>query len=181
MAQSNRRIVTGHDAEGRSRVISDGPTPNVFGPPGEPYLVNFWATRTAPADYSDPADPAEGDIPLHPSGGGTTFRFFRVPPEAAFAHLTEAERRSGAAAYYEAVGAGEAYVPGGRRSGFHRTQSVDFIVLLEGEVTLMLDTGEARLRPFDVVVQRGTSHAWVNTGQTTALMMAVLVDGRSGG
>ena len=180
MTQWNRRIVTGHDAHGRSVVVSDGPTPNVFGPAGEPYLINFWATRRAPADYRDPADPAEGDIPLHPQGGGVTFRFFRVPPESDFSDQSEEERRARAAAYYARVGAAEAHLPHGRHSGFHRTESVDFIVLLEGEVTLMLDDADVPMKPFDVVVQRGTSHAWVNYGTTAALMMAVLVDGRAG-
>lgn len=176
MSIPTRRIVTGHDANGRSVVVSDGPTPNVFGPRGEPYLINFWATRRSPAELADPIDPAAGDFPLHPSGGGASFRFFRVPPESAFGHLSEAQRRAGAAAYYAQVGAAEAHVPDARHSGFHRTRSVDFIVLLEGEVTLMLDEGDVTMQPFDVVIQRGTSHAWVNYGQSTALLMAVLVD-----
>jgi mannose-6-phosphate isomerase-like protein (cupin superfamily) len=180
MSVGMRRIVTGVDAQGRSFVVSDGPTPNLFGPPGEPYLINFWATKSAPADYRDPADPAEGEIPLHPSNGGATFRFFRVPPESAFAHLTDEQRRTAAAAYYAQVGAADAYVPEGRHPGFHRTESVDFIVLLEGEVTLMLDDGEVAMKPFDVVIQRGSNHSWVNYGEKTALMMAVLVDGRGG-
>lgn len=178
MSSHTRRIVTGLNAAGRSVAVSDGPTPNLFGPPGEPYLINFWATKGAPADYQDPADPADGEIPLHPCPGGATFRFFRVPPESAFAHLSDEQRRAGSAAYYAAVGAPDAYVVDGRHPGFHRTRSVDFIVLLEGEVTLMLDEAEVRMKPFDVVVQRGTSHSWVNHGETTALMMAVLVDGR---
>jgi hypothetical protein len=175
-----RRMVTGRDAPGRSVVISDGPTPNIFGPASDPGLINFWATFQSPADYLDPADPAEGDIPLHPAPAGVTFRFFRVPPESQFAHLEDAVRREGAARYYAKVGAAGAHVPDGRHPGFHRTESVDFIVLLEGEVTLMLDEDERTMKPFDVVIQRGTNHAWVNYGTTTALMLAVLVEGRAG-
>lgn len=171
-----RRIVTGDDAAGRSVIVSDGPTPNTFGPPGDPVLINFWATFQSPPDLRDSADPAAGPIALHSGRGGATFRFFRVPPETAFAHLSDAERRQGTAAYYAQVGAADAYDPTGRHPAFHRTRSVDFIVLLEGEVTLMLDDAETDLKPFDVVVQRGTSHAWVNRGERTALMMAVLLD-----
>jgi mannose-6-phosphate isomerase-like protein (cupin superfamily) len=175
-----RRIVTGVDAEGASVVVSDGPTPNTFGPAKSPYLINFWAIGSTPADYADPQDPAASPIPLHPAPGGVTFRFFRVPPESAFAHLTDEQRRAGAKAYHAQVGAPDAYVPDARHPGFHKTQSVDFIVLLEGEVTLLLDKDEVPMKPFDVVVQRGTSHSWANYGDTTALLMAVLVDAKPG-
>jgi hypothetical protein len=175
-----RRIVTGVDADGASIVVSDGPTPNMFGPAGSPYLINFWATRSTPADYTDPQDPAAGPIPLHPAPGGVTFRFFRIPPESDFAHLTDEQRRAGAKIYHDRVGAPEAYIPDGRHPGFHKTESVDFIVLLEGEVTLLLDKADVPMKPFDVVVQRGASHSWVNYGDTPALLMAVLVDAKPG-
>lgn len=171
-----RRIVTGHNAAGRSVIVSDGPTPNTFGPPDDPYLINFWATSSAPAKLSDPTDPADGEITLHSANGGATFRFFRVPPESAFSHLSDAERRKGSAEYFARIGAAGAYDPTARHPGFHCTHSVDFIVLLEGEVTLMLDDEEAVMKPFDVVIQRGTNHSWVNHGERTALMMAVLLD-----
>ncbi len=171
-----RRIVTGHNAAGRSVIVADGPTPNTFGPPGDPYLINFWATACAPARLSDPADPADGEIALHSTNGGATFRFFRVPPETSFSHLSDAERRQGSAEYYARIGAADAYDPAARHPGFHRTRSIDFIVLLEGEVTLMLDDDETVMKPFDVVIQRGTNHSWVNRGERTALLMAVLID-----
>lgn len=179
MTIPTRRIVTGLDETGRSVILSDGPTPNLFGPAGAPYLINFWATQGSPAKYADPDDPASRPIALHPAPGGVVFRFFRVPPESAFAHQTPEQRRAAASAYYAEVGAADAHIWDGRHPGFHRTQTVDFIVLLEGEVTLLVDEGEVRMRPFDVVIQRGTNHAWVNYGEATALMMAVLVDGHA--
>ena len=60
----------------------------------------------------------------------------------------------------------------------HKTRTVDYVILLSGEVTLLLDRGEVDLKPFDVVVQRGTNHAWVNKGKEPALIAAVLVDAR---
>ena len=176
MHRPPRRIVTGFNAAGRSIIVSDAPTPNVFGPKENPYLINFWKTASAPADLRDTTDPATAEIPLHPSNGGVTFRFFQVPPERVFAHQSDEVRRAAAAKYYAQVGAAEAHDPNGRHPGFHRTRSIDFIVLLEGEVVLMLDEAETAMQPFDVVVQRGTSHSWVNRGEQTALMMAVLVD-----
>ena len=165
-----RRIVTGHDAQGRSIVTSDGPTPNMFGLPGDPILINFWATGV------EAEDPALGPMPLGPAPGGATFRFFRVPPESVSAHLTPEQRMAQVAAYYQMVGGGDAHAGEGRHSGFHRTRSIDYIVLLEGEVTLMLDEGDVPMKPFDVVVQRGTNHSWVNYGEASALLMAVLID-----
>ena len=62
----------------------------------------------------------------------------------------------------------------------HKTETVDYIILLKGEVTLLLDEDERALKPLDVVIQRGTNHAWVNKGDEPAVLMAVLVDGAYG-
>ena len=58
----------------------------------------------------------------------------------------------------------------------HKTKTIDYIILLDGDVTLLLDEDEVRLKPFNVVVQRGTNHAWVNNGDEPALLIAVLID-----
>ena len=58
----------------------------------------------------------------------------------------------------------------------HKTETIDYIILLKGDVSLILDEDEVRLKPFDVVVQRGTNHAWVNHGDVPALLIAVLID-----
>jgi quercetin dioxygenase-like cupin family protein len=63
-----------------------------------------------------------------------------------------------------------------RSPGMHRTRTVDYVVLLSGEITLLLDEGEVTLKPFDVVVQRGTSHAWSNRGNQPALLAIAMVD-----
>ena len=60
----------------------------------------------------------------------------------------------------------------------HKTRTVDYVVLLSGQLTLLLDRGEVKLKPFDVVVQRGTNHAWVNNGKEPAILAAVLIDAR---
>jgi quercetin dioxygenase-like cupin family protein len=62
----------------------------------------------------------------------------------------------------------------------HKTKSVDYIILLSGEVTMLLDEGEVDLKPFDVVIQRGTNHAWVNRGAEPALLAAILIDAEAG-
>ena len=63
-----------------------------------------------------------------------------------------------------------------RHPGMHKTRTVDYIILLKGEVTMLVDKGEVHLKPFDVVIQRGTNHAWVNRGGETAVLVAVMVE-----
>ena len=174
-----RRIVTGHDSQGRSIVISDAPPKNVIPNPSDPDRghINFWKTECVPASNAVYADPMDGPpSPLPPPKGGTMFRFFQIAPEKNEAGLTKEERDKRMARMFEAANAGHARKSMGRHPSMHRTDSVDYIVLLKGEVTALLDIGEVEMKPFDVLIQRGTNHGWVNHGEEPALLMAVLVD-----
>ena len=174
-----RRIVTGHDAQGRSIVIADGPPENVVPNPADPDRghINFWKTDSAPAKNGVFADPMKGPpCPLHPPKGGTMFRFFQIAPERNEAGVSREERDARMAQMFAAAGAGGARIPMARHPSMHRTDSVDYIVLLQGEVTALLDVGEVHMKPFDVLIQRGTNHGWVNHGDEPALLVAVLVD-----
>ena len=174
-----RRIVTGHDEEGRSVVISDAPPDNVVPNPSDPDRghINFWKTESSPANNGRYADPMAGpSCPLPPPKGGTMFRFLQIAPEKNEAALSAPERDARMARMFEAAGAGDARIPMGRHPSMHRTDSVDYIVLLKGEVTALLDVGEVAMEPFDVLIQRGTNHGWANYGEESALLVAVLVD-----
>ena len=81
-----------------------------------------------------------------------------------------------AADTYEKIGAAHHRVDTTKHPAMHKTETIDYIILLEGDVTLILDEEEIDLKPFDVVVQRGTNHAWVNNGSEPALLIAVLID-----
>ena len=81
-----------------------------------------------------------------------------------------------AADAFEKVGAAHHRVDTTKHPAMHKTETVDYIILLKGDVTLILDEEEVDLKPFDVVVQRGTNHAWVNNGNEPALLIAVLID-----
>ena len=74
------------------------------------------------------------------------------------------------------MGASHERVDTTRHPAMHKTKTIDYIILLNGDVTLLLDENEVRLKPFNVVVQRGTNHAWVNNGSEPALLIAVLID-----
>jgi quercetin dioxygenase-like cupin family protein len=174
-----RRIVTGHDSEGRSIVISDAPPENVVPNPSDPDRghINFWKTEGTPANGGACIDPMAGPpCPLPPPKGGTMFRFFQIAPEKNEAGLSSEERDRRMARMFEAAGAGGARLSMARHPSMHRTDSVDYIVLLQGEVTAILDLGEVAMKPFDVLIQRGTNHGWRNDGEEPALLVAVLVD-----
>jgi quercetin dioxygenase-like cupin family protein len=143
-----RRVVTGHDAEGRSVVLADGPAPKSHAIPGATFH-ELWNTAAAPASIApeEPGEPTDRPLVTPPDPNGTIIRIVDLEPRS--------------------------------RSPMHRTESIDFGIVLAGEVTLVLDDGsETALHAGDVVVQRGTDHAWVNETDEPARMAFVLVDGR---
>jgi hypothetical protein len=165
MARAPRRIVTGHDAQGKSVILIDGP-PTPFGA--------YWLTDSAPVENSRPGDAGELVRKLEPPPGGSIFRFAAIPPEDPSVSPEERERRT--AKMFAQMEASHCRADTSRHPGMHKTRTIDYVVLLSGEVTLLLDKGEVDLKPFDVVVQRGTNHAWVNKGKEPALIAAVLID-----
>ncbi len=178
MLKPVRRIVTGHDEAGRSIIVSDQTSPHVLENPVRPGrgLTDLWRTDQTPATNAGGDDAAAWPVILNPPEAGSVFRFFQLNPEADEAGLTESEREARYAQAFAAMGASADRHDTNRHPGMHQTRTVDYIILLEGEVTLVLDEAEVELRPFDVVVQRGTNHAWINKGQTPALLAGILID-----
>ncbi len=173
MFENRRRIVTGHNSEGRSIVLIDGPPGNEVGSRGRG-LGELWNTGGGVADTREATDRAAGEVRLEPPPGGTKFRFFSVAPEDPSISPDDRERLT--AERFAAMGASHARADTSRHPSMHKTQTVDYIILLSGEVTLLLDEEERELKPFDVVVQQGTNHGWVNKGNEPALLAAVLID-----
>jgi hypothetical protein len=174
-----RRIVTGHDAQGRSIIVSDGPAPNVVSPPGLPSNTAsvMWVTDRVPAFNSGNEDTASADLKpaMGPPPGGVLLRVADFPPD------TE----------YDGVDIGEMFSHINRgddpREGvppesfekhfwFHKTATVDYAIVLEGEIWALLDEGETRMQAGDVLIQRGTSHAWANRTDKMTRMAFVLID-----
>jgi quercetin dioxygenase-like cupin family protein len=176
MLQPVRRIVTSNDADGKSGVLIDGIASNII-----TVLTELWLTGAGPVDHTDGIDHAGRSTQLEPPRGGTLFRFFQIAPEAAQAHLPPEERRRLAAEWFAGMKGGHLQPDTSRHPAMHQSRTTDYIVLLSGQITLVLDREERDLKPFDVVVQRGTNHAWVNRGAEDALLMAVLVDDGSAG
>lgn len=164
---SYRRVVTGRGPEGRSVVIGDTRVQAA-----ELDNFNFWCSTAAEPLGSGTL--IEGGAPFFPRADGTTFRIFHLPTADAGANpeLPQAFIE----AFFRAVGDPACRVDTRRHPLMHSTPTVDYIMLLTGQVSLLLDEGEpVPLQPFDVVVQRATNHAWLNTGTTTAVLMSVMV------
>ena len=168
-----RRIITGHNAEGKSVITIDGPPARSLSE-NEGGLYELWNTDGNEINTLDDIDRADSEVLLSPPVGGTKFRYFQInpTPEGVPADLIEAAT----AAAFEKMGAAHHRIDTTRHPAMHKTKTIDYIILLRGDVTLLLDEEEVDLKPFDVVVQRGTNHAWVNNGSETALFIAVLID-----
>ena len=151
-----RRIVTGHDANGVSVVVSDGPVPVTRELPEDGVAFHeVWETAGSPAVIHAAAeDPTTGEITVPPPARGTRIRINEFKP----GHLDDR----------------------GLQSPVHRTESIDYGIVLEGEITLILDDSEVVAKAGDIIVQRGTDHAWANRSDSITRMAFILVDGEFG-
>lgn len=175
-----RRVVTGHDKEGKAIVLSDGAVPTVHGNPIRPGQLSFevWKTHAMPVPIAaQEAEPTTGPRSLQPPSMGNVLRISVIPPETDETRKLTPEQ---AQELFRKSGAKEActYGRGGRHPMMHRTETVDYAVVLDGEITLILDEEEVQLRTGDVVIQRGTSHAWSNRSGKPVKMLYVLIDGK---
>ena len=168
-----RRIITGHNENGKSIITMDGPPARSIGE-DVGGLFELWNTDGNEVISSDLIDRADDEIILSPPSGGTKFRYFQINPLPD--GVPEDMLQEIAADAFEKVGAAHHRVDTTKHPAMHKTETVDYIILLKGDVTLILDEEEVDIKPFDVVVQRGTNHAWVNNGTEPALLIAVLID-----
>ena len=166
-----RQIVTGNDEYRLSYVLIDATAANIRGT-----LTELWHTDSMPASNAGTRDNAANWSGLEPPRRGALFRFFEVAPEVVEEGVPPAERERLWAERIAAIKAAHCRPDTRRHPAMHKTSTTDYIILLAGRITLILDRGEVELRPFDVLVQRGANHAWVNRGGKNALPMAVLVD-----
>ncbi len=172
------RVVTGHDAAGKAIVTSSGPLPLVQEITAIPGTVfhEVWSTSGAPAPVGNGADPTLGPLMLPPPKLGTRMRFVDIPPDTAefLAHGAANMKAAFSQIGDEKASTVKAASP---HPLMHRTESVDYGIVIDGEMTLVLDDSEVLLKPGSVVVQRGTNHAWANRSGRPCRMLFVLVDG----
>jgi hypothetical protein len=157
MPKSARRVVTGHDQNGKSIVLSDGMPPNVRDKGTGVDFIEIWNTGNSPAAiHSVEPEPTDGPLKVPPARTGSKIRFNDFYP----GHIAKLPPRAD-----------------GRHPMMHRTRSIDYGIVLEGEIYMILDDSEVLLRPGDVVVQRGTDHAWENRANHVCRMAFILIGG----
>jgi uncharacterized cupin superfamily protein len=158
-----RRIVTIDGGDGRSLAIHDGPSPDVRTDPARPGFAStrIWVTKSSPVVIDKTTETLHLPHRLEPPAGGSVCRIVTIPPDASWrGKVGSAE----VAAHFAAMGspAASAYSARAPHPYMQKTRTLDLCLILEGEVTLILDTEEVSLSAGDTVVQRGTSHAWSN-------------------
>ncbi|HZT63867.1 MAG TPA: cupin domain-containing protein [Burkholderiales bacterium] len=166
-----RRIVTGHDANGRAVVLFDGESPHNFflEKAGGLQLTEIWETSSSPADNTGTRDAAGHERRIEPVSGGTVFRVIEYPPDTVRLKTLAPET------FFRGMGAKAADAATRRHPGMHKTDTIDYCVVLSGEIWAVLDAGEVLLRAGDCLVQRGTNHAWSNRTAQPCVIAFVLV------
>ena len=172
-----RRVVTGHDAEGNSLFIADGQATNSMemGSDSGLAITELWETTATPASNQGSADAGNRKPRLEPPKNGTLFRIVEFPPDSKWQSRPDARR------WAEAIDASHAPDRKSSDPMMHKTSTIDYIVVLKGEIHAIVDKGETLLRPGDVFIQRGTNHSWSVRGNEPCIIAVVLVDAKPAG
>jgi quercetin dioxygenase-like cupin family protein len=180
MTHQIRRVVTGHDEKGSAVVVSDGPAPSVHINKAEQdwFSVDIWRTHEMPAKIATRTEePTAGPRRQMPTANGTVLRINSFPPESeAVRAMTPADSLR----VFQGLGNPKAatFGKGGRHPMMHRTESIDYALILAGEIIMLLDDQEVLLKAGDVVVQCGTNHAWSNRSKAPCVIAFILIDGK---
>jgi Cupin domain len=168
-----RRIVTGVDEQGRSCIVADGESPAVRLVAERPgyRVTNVWRTLGSDRSAED-ADTIAAHEGIAPPPRGTILRIIDIPPEATDA---ESRKRHAAATFKQLYADADHTLEHRRHPGMHRTDSVDYAIVLEGELTAILDKDETIMRAGDVLIQRGTDHAWANRSGKMVRIAFILI------
>ena len=166
-----RRVLTGHDSDGKSIIMTDGIAPNVLEMESMPglALTDLWETKGAPASNEGNAYAAERKVHLEPPKNGTILRIVEFPPDSQWRQSADARKA------FNSIGAGHASDRHSADPMMHKTATVDYIVVLKGEIWAIMDRGETLLKAGDILVQRGTNHSWSVRGTEPCIVAAILV------
>jgi mannose-6-phosphate isomerase-like protein (cupin superfamily) len=166
-------VVTGHDSNGKAVVIMDSDAANVVISDHRPGgRTNLWRTTSMPACYGGDRDEADAAFTTEPLANGVKFRINEFPPADDAEIATYDSSKA-----FAAVGSAHLVVEGARHPFMHRTETVDCAIVLEGEIDMLLDEEDVHLKAGDVVIQRGTNHAWANRYDKICRIEFVLIDG----
>ena len=172
--EAMRRVITGDDASGQSVVIIDGGPSSMIGDPDLGGLFEIWEdAASGPLDPSIHDDLGTKTPVLGPRPGNVQVRWFVVAPSPE--GVSKEQLDAGTRARFAEFGGAHHIIDQTRHPAMHETHSIDVICLLQGDVSLILEGSETRIKPGQVVIQRGTNHAWQAHGGP-ALLLAVLID-----
>ena len=166
-----KRIVTGHDREGRSIVIFNdhGAETKILHKSGGLKLTELWETHETPAQLTGQEDQARQVQMIEPDVGGSVFRLIEYPPDAI--RLKKMDSK----AHFASMGVDTSLDPHKAHPGMHKTQTIDYAVIVKGEIYAVLDREEVLLKTGDCLVQRGTHHAWSNRSEESCTICFVLI------
>lgn len=169
-----RRIVTGHDSSGKAIVEMDSWAPNQKVRPGTGLVSTLmWATDETPAKMDLRHDRADRTMGVPPPKNGSVLRMVDFPP------VTPESENISQAKILKEMGVNDhshsSHPP--RHAFMHRTASVDYVIVMTGEIDMLLDDTEVHLKAGDIMIQQGTNHAWVNRGHEVCRIAFVLIDG----
>ncbi len=172
MVTQVRRVVTGHNEQGQSVFVIDDIATSVQEMQSMPGLVltDVWETTSAPADNTGDADAAARPVRLEPPGSGSVLRICEFPPDSVWKSAA-----TDSATAFGSIGAGHAIDAHSDDPMRHKTSTIDYVIVLRGEVHVVLDTGEKLLKAGDVLVQRGTMHSWSVRGNEPCIVAGVLI------
>lgn len=174
-----RRVVTGTDEAGLSFIEQDGPSPAILTTDARPGYQNANLWRTDPGTE---AATSPDDVVAHrgvlPPDSGTVLRVIDFPPTPAD---PEEQRRQAREVFHKMYPDAKHQPDNARHAGMHITPTVDYAIVLQGEIVAIMDKDETTLKTGDVLIQRGTNHAWENRQPQIARVAFVLVDARGRG
>jgi hypothetical protein len=178
MTRSIRRLVTGHDKDGKSILVSDAQAHNKVVPiPMAPdlALINLWQTDTMPVTIRANEDPTNQAVPLAPTANGSVFRVVDFPPDVTYLPHISGQQTEKAWETMQAEDFADTHEKAPHPL-MHCTPSIDYGIVLEGEIYLILDKTEHLMKAGDVVVQCATNHAWSNRSDKICRMAFILID-----
>ena len=165
-----RRVVTGHNAEGKSIIWKDSASPQSLEPMPQLHLHELWET-TAPANNTGDTDTAIRENRIEPHDpAGAIFRFVDFPPASVYEDIDV-----DVAAGFAEMGSADTHDADSDIPGMHETQTTDFAIVVRGEVWAVMEAGETKLEAGDVLIQRGTNHAWSNRSDEVARVAFILI------
>jgi mannose-6-phosphate isomerase-like protein (cupin superfamily) len=171
MALRSRRVVTGHDKSGKAVILRDDvPEVHVRARTGT-LTQQMWITDNIPAEEVTAADPTGKIKGTNPPLAGSIFRILEIPAESSYKPRTEADAEE----HRKNTGVEVGPLGKGKHPAMHRTRSIDYALILKGEIDMMLDDSEVHCREGDVLIQQGTDHAWANRGDKPCTIAFILI------